>query len=214
MVEKGKLIVIDGTDGAGKQTQTKLLEERLNSEGKHVVKYTFPNYDSFYGKMVSEYLQGDFGVATEIHPKFASLLYALDRGSVADEMVGHLESGHYILCDRYIESNIAYQRAKLPEEERDAFFDWLNDLEHNKLGVPVSDAVIFLRVPVNVSRENMDNREKLDGHEADRDYQQEVLKSYESLAKNSNKWTIIDCTTNGEMRTREEISEDIYQAIQ
>ena len=95
-MERGKLIVIDGTDGAGKETQTKLLEERLNAEGIHVIKYSFPNYDSIYGKMISQYLQGDFGKSTEVHPKLASILYALDRGMVADEMTGHLESGHYI----------------------------------------------------------------------------------------------------------------------
>ena len=169
-MERGKLIVIDGTDGAGKETQTKLLEERLNAEGIHVIKYSFPNYDSIYGKVVSQYLQGDFGKSVEVHPKLASILYALDRGMVADEMNGHLESGHYILCDRFIESNIAYQQAKLPEKERKEFFDWLTDLEHNELRVPESDSVLFLRVPVNVSRENMDDREELDGHEENQNY--------------------------------------------
>jgi len=213
-VERGKLIVIDGTDGAGKETQTKLLEERLNSEGIHVIKYSFPNYDSIYGQMISQYLKGAFGTSTEVHPKLASILYALDRGMVADEMIGHLESGHYILCDRFIESNIAYQQAKLPEKERKEFFDWLTELEHNELRVPESDAVLFLRVPVNISRTNMDNREELDGHEENQNYQQEVLKSYEALSEDSDKWTIIDCTNNGEMRSREEIHEEIYQAIQ
>ena len=213
-MEKGKLIVIDGTDGAGKQTQTKLLEERLNTEGIHVIKYSFPNYDSIYGRMITGYLRGDFGEPTEVHPKVASLLYALDRWTVADEMIGHLESGHYILCDRYVESNMAYQRAKLPEKEHKEFFNWLNNLEHNEFGVPESDVVLFLRVPVKISRANMDEREALDGHEADQNYQQNVLRSYENLAEESNKWTIIDCVENGEMRTREEIHEEIYQAIQ
>jgi dTMP kinase len=213
-MERGKLIVIDGTDGAGKETQTKLLEARLNEEGIQVVKYTFPNYNSFYGKMVSQYLQGDFGIATEIHPKFASLLYAFDRGNVADEMVRHLESGHYILCDRYIESNIAYQQAKLPEKERKEFFNWLTNLEHNELGVPESDAVFFLKVPVDISRTNMASRDKLDGHESDQTYQQRVLRSYETLAENNNKWTIINCIENGKMRSRKDIHKEIYQAIQ
>jgi dTMP kinase len=213
-VERGKLIVIDGTDGAGKETQTKLLEERLNAEGIHVIKYSFPNYDSIYGKMVSQYLQGDFGKSVEVHPKLASILYALDRGMVADEMNGHLESGHYILCDRFIESNIAYQQAKLPEKERKEFFDWLTDLEHNELGVPESDAVFFLKVPVDISRTNMDNRDKLDGHEENQNYQQEVLKSYETLANYSDKWKIIDCVENGKMRSREEIHKEIYCTIQ
>lgn len=213
-MERGKLIVIDGTDGAGKETQTKLLEQRLNAEGIHVIKYSFPNYDSIYGQMISDYLQGEFGTSTEVHPKLASLLYAFDRGMVAEEMTGHLESGHYILCDRFIESNIAYQQAKLPEEKRNEFFKWLTNLEHNILRVPESDSVLFLRVPVDISRINMDEREELDGHESNQTYQQKVLKSYESLSKDNDKWTIIDCATNGEMRTREEIHEEIYQAIQ
>jgi len=213
-MERGKLIVIDGTDGAGKQTQTKLLEARLNKEGIHVVKYSFPNYDSIYGRMITEYLRGDFGDPTEVHPRVASLLYALDRGTVADEMIGHLESGHYILCDRYVESNMAYQRAKLPEKEHKEFFNWLNNLEHNELGIPESDEVLFLRVPVEISRVNMAERDELDGHEADQTYQQEVLRSYETLAENSDKWKIIDCAENGEMRRREEIHEELYQAIQ
>jgi dTMP kinase len=129
-------------------------------------------------------------------------------------MTGHLESGYYILCDRYIESNMAYQQAKLPEKERAEFFKWLTNLEHNELRVPESDSVLFLRVPVNVSRTNMDGREELDGHEENQNYQQEVLKSYEALSKDSDKWTIIDCTKNGEMRSREEIHKEIYQAIQ
>jgi len=213
-VERGKLIVIDGTDGAGKETQTKILEERLNSEGIHVIKYSFPNYDSIYGQIISQYLKGEFGTSTDVHPKLASIIYALDRGTVANEMIGHLESGHYILCDRYIESNIAYQQAKLPEKERGEFFKWLTNLEHNEFKVPESDAVLFLRVPVKISRTNMDNREELDGHEENQNYQQEVLRSYESLAKDSDKWTIIDCTNNGEMCSREEIHKEIYQAIQ
>ncbi len=213
-MERGKLIVIDGTDGAGKETQTKLLEQRLNAEGIHVIKYSFPNYDSIYGQMISDYLQGEFGTSTEVHPKLASLLYAFDRATVAKEMTGHLEAGHYILCDRYVESNMAYQRAKLPEDEREEFFNWLNNLEHNELRVPESDVVLFLRVPVDISRTNMDIREELDGHESDQSYQHEVLRSYETLAKDGTKWTIIDCATNGEMRTRKEIHEEIYQAIQ
>ena len=211
---QGKLIVIDGTDGAGKETQTNLLKARLNSEGVHVVKYSFPNYDSIYGKMITNYLQGMFGPSTAVNPHLASLLYALDRGLVANEIKEHLEKGHYVLCDRYVESNMAYQIVKLPEHKRDEFSKWLTNLEHNELNIPESDAVIFLRVPTNISNINMSKRAELDGHESDSVFQQKVLKSYEYLAERDNKWKLINCIHNGEMRSREEIHEDIYQEIQ
>ena len=125
-MERGKLIVLDGTDGSGKETQTKLLEERLNSEGIHVIKYTFPNYDTIFGQMITEYLDGEYGPTTSLHPKMASILYAFDRWKVAEEIRGHLEKGIYVLCDRYVESNMGYQQTKLPPENRDEFFNWLN----------------------------------------------------------------------------------------
>ncbi len=213
-MDQGKLIVLDGTDGSGKETQTKLLEERLNSEGIHVVKYTFPNYDSIFGQMITEYLSGEYGPTTSLHPKMASILYAFDRWKVADEIRGHLEQGNYVLCDRYVESNMGYQQAKLPDEHRENFFEWLNKLEHKELNIPESDVVVFLRVPPNVSSTNMSNREKLDGHEKDISYQQKVLESYESLANQNEKWTIINCIEDGKMRSREDIHEDVYKAIQ
>lgn len=213
-MERGKLIVLDGTDGSGKETQTKLLEERLNSEGIHVIKYSFPNYDTIFGQMITEYLEGEYGPTTSLHPKMASMLYAFDRWKVADEIRGHLEQGNYILCDRYVESNMGYQQAKLAIEHREEFFEWLNHLEHNELKIPKSDAVIFLRVPPEISSTNMSNREKLDGHEKDMDYQQRVLESYENLANQNEKWTIINCSEDGKMRSREDIHEDIYNAIQ
>ncbi len=213
-MERGKLIVLDGTDGSGKETQTKLLEERLNSEGIHVIKYTFPNYDTIFGQMITEYLDGEYGPTTSLHPKMASILYAFDRWKVAEEIRGHLEKGIYVLCDRYVESNMGYQQTKLPPENRDEFFNWLNKLEHKELNIPESDVVIFLRVPSLISSTNMSNRDKLDGHEKDINYQQKVLESYESLAARNEKWAIINCIENGEMRSREDIHEDIYKLIQ
>jgi len=211
---QGKLIVLDGTDGSGKETQTKLLEERTNSEGIHVIKYAFPNYETIFGQMITEYLEGEYGPTTGLHPKIASILYAFDRWKVSEEIRGHLEQGNYVLCDRYVESNMGYQQAKLPIEERDNFFEWLNRLEHKELEIPESDVVIFLKVPPEISSKNMLNRDKLDEHEKDIEYQQKVLESYESLANKNKKWSIIDCTEKGKMRSRKDIHSEIYKAIQ
>jgi dTMP kinase len=211
---RGKLIVLDGTDGAGKATQTRLLEQRLISEGIHVIKYSFPNYETIFGQMITEYLSGEYGPTTKLHPKMASILYAFDRWKFADEIREHLERGHYVVCDRYVESNIGYQQAKLPEEQRSQFSDWLTKLEHKELNIPKSDAVIFLRVPPEISSTNMLTREKLDDHESNVSYQHKVLESYESLANQDKKWTIINCVKDGQMRSRDEIHNEIYNAIQ
>ena len=212
-MDRGKLIVLDGTDGSGKETQTQLLKDRLANDGITVVKYTFPNYDTFFGKMITEYLDGEYGSTTALHPKMASILYAFDRWKVAIEIKKHLEMGKYVICDRYVESNIGYQQAKLPEDQRKMFFEWLNQLEYTELEIPESDVVIFLRVPPEISSANMLNRKKLDGHEQDLIYQRRVLESYESLANSADKWKIIECTINGKMRSREEIHNDIYDSI-
>ncbi len=213
-MDRGKLIVLDGTDGSGKETQTQLLEDRLVNEGIIVIKYTFPNYLTFFGKMITEYLGGEYGSTIKIHPKMASILYAFDRQKVAAEIKEHLEKGRYVICDRYVESNMGYQQAKLPKDQRKIFADWLNKLEHDELEIPESDVVIFLKVPPEISSANMLNRKKLDGHEKDIIYQHKVLESYESLADSSDKWKIIDCTINGKMRSREEIHKEIYDSIQ
>ena len=211
---RGKLVVLDGTDGAGKETQTKLLEQRLNSEGIKVVKYSFPNYDTVFGKMIIEYLAGEYGPTTELHPKMASILYAFDRWKVSNEIKNHLKNGTYVICDRYIESNMGYQQAKLPKEYREQFFDWLTNLEYKELNIPKSDVVIFLRVPPEISSTNMLTRENLDGHESNVSYQHKVLESYESLANQDKKWTIINCVKDDQMRSRKEIHDEIYSAIQ
>tara|TARA_B100000953_G_scaffold165618_1_gene136601 strand:- start:500 stop:1141 length:642 start_codon:yes stop_codon:yes gene_type:complete len=213
-MNQGKLIVLDGTDGSGKETQTRLLKKRLNDEGIRVVRYTFPNYDSFFGKMISEYLDGEYGPTTDLHPKMASILYSFDRWKVANEIRRHLKEGHYVICDRYVESNMGYQQAKLSNDQHETFFDWLNQLEHKELDIPESDVVIFLRVPPEISFSNMLTREKLDGHEQDLTYQHKVLKSYESIANSDKKWKIIECTFNGKMRSRNEIHKEIYNSIQ
>src|SRR3989338_11474451 len=99
-MRKGKLIVIDGADGTGKQTQTQMLEERLNLEGLSVAKFAFPRYDQYFGRMIRKYLEGHFGDPTKIDPRLASLLYALYRMGASPEIKKLLERDTYIICDR------------------------------------------------------------------------------------------------------------------
>ena len=77
---QGKLFVIDGTDGSGKQTQLQKLKERFDKEKIDYKVVSFPNYDSPSSSLVKMYLNGEFGTdAQEISPYIASTFFAADR---------------------------------------------------------------------------------------------------------------------------------------
>lgn len=217
---RGKLIVIEGADGTGKQTQAALLEERLRTEGFAVEKFAFPRYDLYFGRMIKEYLEGHFGNPTEINPQLASLLYSLDRMDAAPEIKRLIDSGTHVICDRFIESNMGFQAAKIYSEvARENFLIWLEDLEHNRMGVPRSDLVFYLHTSVEVSQALIKERSEgssrhLDGHEEDIDYQQRVFDTYKWIAsrREHSKWCLIDCLReDGTMGSREEIHETLYK---
>ena len=103
----GKLFVIDGTDGSGKQTQLQKLKERFDKEKIEYRTVSFPNYDSPSSSLVKMYLNGDFGTdAQAISPYIASTFYAVDR--YATFKTGYQEyynNGGIILADRYTTAN-------------------------------------------------------------------------------------------------------------
>ena len=155
---KSKLIVIEGLDGSGKATQTKLLADKLTSMGRTVRKLEFPDYDSPSSSLVKMYLNGDFGKNPEdVNAYAASAFYAVDRAaSYLKNWKNDCNNGSVILCDRYCTSNIIYQMSKVKNDERDGFIEWQSDFEYNKLGLPVPDAVIYLDVDPDVSQRLME----------------------------------------------------------
>ena len=216
MSRSGKLIVFDGGDAVGKKTQSDKLAKRLIDEKFSLVTYSFPQYEKYFGKIVKQYLNGDFGKATDIHPKLASLLYALDRQQAAIQIKDYLANGGNVLCNRYIESNMGFQTAKLDNEsDKKNFLEWLCETEYNQLGVPQSDLVIYLYLPIEASERLLDNRgEAKDGHEADRDFQRKVVDSYISLAKKYDHWRLVNCSaSNGGVRTVDDIHEEVYSLV-
>ena len=157
---KGKLIVIEGLDGSGKGTQTALLREELLTKQIAVRQVSFPHYESPSSALVKMYLAGEFGTsAGAVNAYAASSFYAVDRfASFCTDWKKDYESGHVILADRYVTSNIIYQLGKLPQNEWDAYLAWLEDFEYNKLALPKPDLVIFLDMPVAVSQRLMSSR--------------------------------------------------------
>ncbi len=218
----GKLIIIEGTDGSGKQTQTKLLYEKLLQMNKKVKKVSFPNYESKSSELVKMYLAGEFGTdPTSVNSYAASTFYAVDRyASFKTEWELFYNEGGVIISDRYTTSNMVHQASKIEDlKEKEEYLEWLTDLEWNKLAIPKPDAVIFLDVPYEVSQELMKYREnkitgdaKKDIHESDKEY---MKKSYENAKyiANSRNWNIIDCTYNLKLRSIEDINEEILNVI-
>src|SRR3989338_10825340 len=154
---QGQLWVIEGAEGAGKATQAKALVERLNGSGllagQSAHFWSFPTYtDPVWGKLIREYLTGPHHKAGDVDPKYASLLYAADRGKTADKLKQSLGAGNWAICDRYASSNISHQDAKIKDiGKRNEFIDWLEDLEYQFFQIPKPDGTFYLSLPVEIS---------------------------------------------------------------
>lgn len=214
----GKLIVIEGTDSSGKETQTNRLFNKLLETGIECRKISFPNYNSDASAPVKMYLSGHFGKeAGKINPYPVSTMFAIDRyASYKEDWGREYENGKLIIADRYTTSNIVHQASKLLDTEKDTYINWLEDLEYNKMELPRPQMVIFLNMPTEKAIELMKNRnnkitgeEKKDIHEKDEDY---LKKSYLNACEISKKlnWTEISCVDGERIKTIEEISEEIY----
>lgn len=221
-MEQGKLFVIDGTDGSGKQTQLQKLKERFDKEGIEYRTVSFPNYDSPSSSLVKMYLNGDFGTdAQEISPYIASTFYAADR--YATFKMGYEEyykKGGIILADRYTTSNMVHQAGKIKDDvEREKFLNWLWNFEFNLYGLPVPTEVVFLNMPVEYSRKLMENRankitheEKKDIHERNKTHLQDAYNEACKLVKKYN-WCEIKCIKDNKIRTIEDIHEEVFNNV-
>ncbi len=218
----GKLFVIDGTDGSGKQTQFELLKNHLKQDGINYKTVSFPNYDSPSSSLVKMYLSGEFGEnAKEISPYIASTFYAVDRyATYIKDLKQYYENDGIILADRYTTANMVHQAGKISDKkERDKFLKWLFDLEFNIFGLPVPTKVFFLNMPPEKVRELITNREnkfthnsKKDIHERDQKHLEDSYNAACSLVKEYN-WNEIKCVKENTIRTREDIHEEIYKAV-
>lgn len=211
---QGRLIVFEGADGSGKATQAKFLVNFLKDQKISNAYISFPRYEeSLWGKMVARYLHGDFGKLNEVDPYFASMLYAGDRMSASAVINKWLNDGKAVVCNRYIGSNIAHMGAKLKSQsEKSKFIKWLEELEYGENGIAKEDLVVFLYVPVGVSRKLIKNR-KLDIHEADLNYLGRVLDVYELYARSHKNWVEVDCTRGGQILPKEEIHNKVLEVL-
>ena len=218
----GILIAIDGVDASGKQTQTEKLFERLKDAGVNVRMISFPAYDKPSSVLVKEYLNGDYGKkAEDVNAYAASVLFAADRFSTfKKDWIEDYNNGVVIIADRYVSSNMIHQAGKISDvSEKDAFLDWVWDLEFKKFELPEPEKTIFLDMPTEYGLKLMANRnnkitgeEQKDIHEDDREY---MKKSYDNAFYVAKKfgWTTISCVKDGEIRTNDEINDEIYDKV-
>lgn len=219
---RGKLIVVEGTDCSGKETQTKKLVEKLTNDGRTVKRYSFPLYDSPTGKIVGgpylgkKYIcEGWFPEgATNVDYKVASLYYAADRLYNIDTINQELENGVDVILDRYIYSNMAHQGAKIGQKtKRIELYKWLEELEFNLLGLPEPDIRIFLHMPTEYSKILKQNRaEAPDQHEQDENHLMCAERAYKEVAEYY-KFDTIECVNNNEIRTIDNINDELYEVV-
>ncbi len=215
----GKLIVIEGTDGSGKSTQFRLLTTRLEQENRRFQKLVFPQYAEPSSALIRMYLGGEFGSnPSDVNAYAASAFYAVDRYASYKKVWGSwYDQGGLIVSDRYTTSNAVHQASKEPEAQRAAFLSWLYDFEYDKLGLPRPDLVLYLDVPTDFTQAMMRRREAdtnthADIHEQDMDYLSTCRRTGKAAAEYYG-WTVIQCVRDGQMRTIEDIHEEIYHHI-
>ncbi len=216
----GKLIVIEGTDGSGKSTQFRLLSERLQKENiafKHLV---FPRYSEESSALIRMYLGGEFGnKPTDVNAYAASAFYAVDRfASYKKDWGQWYEAGGLVLSDRYTTSNAVHQASKETADAQKQYLKWLYDFEYDKLGLPAPDLVIYLDVPTDFSEKLLRHREQdtntnADIHEQDTAYLATCRRTGR-LAAQYYGWNVIDCVADGNMRSIQDIHEQIYKLVQ
>lgn len=220
---RGKIIVVEGTDCSGKETQTSLLVQRLRREGRNIERLSFPDYDTPTGRIVGGPYLGKEHIgecfftegAVNVDPKVAALYYAADRRYNRDKILKLLDDGVDVVLDRYVESNMGHQGGKLfDKEERLKLYEDLENLEYGFLELPRPDLTIFLYVPYKkVAELRSGRREPADQHESNPIHIRNAEKAYLELAE-LHDYKKIDCVDKkGKLRDILDIQEDIYKEV-
>jgi dTMP kinase len=221
MALPGKFIAIEGIDGSGKRTQVKLLAEALTSLGHSIFSTGFPQYDSWFGKMVGQFLNGDFGPLETVDPHFTALLYAGDRFEAKSALEAALGEGKIVLADRYIGSNLAHQTARVAPAARAGFITWIEHLEYNIYDLPHEALVLYLRVPPRAAQELVTRKSARSYTRVKKDIQEASLRHlaaasaiYDRLAQRPN-WVAVECfdEKRRSVRSPESISAEVLAAV-
>ncbi|NUM25459.1 MAG: dTMP kinase [Candidatus Buchananbacteria bacterium] len=210
----GKLIVIEGIDGSGKATQTRILFEKLKASHLDVETIDFPQYtNNFFGRQVRRYLNGEFGDPTKVNPYLASILYAADRWESSDKIKQWLDQGKIVLLDRYYTSNLIHQGTKFSQDELEKFISWNEAMEFDTFQIPRPDLILYLHLPAAMAYDLITKRgQGHDGHDT-LEHMQTAETRCQYLAAKLN-WQTIECCDTTGLLPIEEIANIIWHALQ
>lgn len=217
----GKLILIEGTDCSGKETQAKKLIESLKQEEKSAIYFSFPNYDSPTGKIIGGPYLGKEEIsesyfpegAAQVDAKVASLYYAADRLYNLEALKKLLNENDYVILDRYVYSNMAHQGGKIKDKEkREEIYDFIYNLEFEMLNLIKPDQIFFLHMPYEYACILKKNRTNLDGHEKSKDHLLNAEKAYLEL-KDKYNFTYISCIKDDKIKSIDEINKNIKELM-
>lgn len=229
-------LAIEGLDGAGKGTQTKALVARAQAAGLSVASMAFPRYgESFFSRLITDYLNGRYGPKEASHPLFPALLFAAERFEEAAELRALLSAHELVIVDRYAASNMAYQTARLDPEAARALAADIARIEFDVFGIPRPDLTILLDLSPVAAQSNVLKKAardfvegEMDQHERDGGFLGAVREAYLRIAKVARSgddslaalgpWQVIDCRApeaeeGGGLRPPEEITAEVWAAL-
>ena len=216
---RGVLITTESIDGAGKSSNIELLSDVLTKMGYPNIVYHYPQYETTVGKVIANYLQGNYGNIEQVPKELICTAYAADRAKDAEDISMYLENGYIVICDRYTYSNM-FTLAKLPEEKWDSFFEWLEELEFDCLGVMKPDYNFYLHIDPKISMNRIAERGKKeyqegkdDIHESNFELLSNTSKAYLYFANKKDNWIIIDEMNDGEQLPIEIVFSKFYSEI-
>lgn len=197
-MHKGYMIAVEGTDKAGKHTQVMKIIEYLKSKNIPAQTLDFPQYKAFFGRMITDYLNGKFGGTRNLPAEYTMLPYALDRLQHQPLLQSWLDAGNWVVLDRYTYSN-SFSVAKCPESDWNKKINFMEDLEFNQMGIIRPDYNIYLYVDPKISF-NMRNyglkqyqQGRPDIHESDLKLLTDVSRVYHKIAAaNPHNWTVVN----------------------
>ena len=218
--QKGKFIIIEGTDGSGKKTQFEKLVLRIEHR---VATFDFPQYDKPSSFFVKEYLNGHYGTAEEVGPYKASIFYAVDRFDISPMIRNAINDGKIAVSNRYVGSNMGHQGAKIEDKkERVKYFNWLYELEYGILGIPKPDLNIILHMPAKIAQEFVDKKgareyiggAKRDLHEGDLRHLERAERVYLEMAEIfPEDFIVVECVENGRLLSVDEVHERVWDKV-
>lgn len=188
-ITKGKIIVIEGTDKAGKTTQSRMLQDALKALGKICVVIDFPDYTTPIGMEIRAFLDGKRDYPAEVK----HLLFSANRWEKKKEIESMVESGTIVVMNRYYQSNLVYGVSNGMDE------GWLLKLDR---GLPKEDMTVVLLVNPATSKKRA---ETLDAFERDAKLAEAAYKNYMKYARKMG-WKVLDGS-----RSKEQVHQEILK---